>query len=94
MTAVETRLRARARTASGGGRQGGRRGLDRPALRRVLGDTLLVVFFELDGRLGAVVVDGGSARLMADLGVERADVDRLIGASLFALRRLAHPDSA
>jgi CHAT domain-containing protein len=48
-----------------------------------------VAYFELDGRLGAVAVRDGRARLVADLGVSASHVDGLIGAALFALRRLA-----
>jgi hypothetical protein len=88
---LEGRVRARARTVGGTGSRSLRR-LDRLALRRGLAEALLVVYFELDGRLGAVSLVDGRAHLHADLGADRRVVDGLIGAALFALRRLARPD--
>ena len=91
---LEVRVRARARRAEGAGPSsapvaGSRHRLDRALLRQALGEAALLVYFELDGRLGAVTVRGGRARLTRDLGVSASHVDGLIGAALFALRRLA-----
>ena len=60
------------------------------ALHARLGSGHLLVYFELDGRLGAATMHDGRAALV-DLGVTRQQVDSLIGGALFALRRLARP---
>ena len=86
---LEARVRTRARQATGG-QQRTRRRLDPAALHARLGSGHLLVYFELDGRLGAVTVHDGRAALV-DLGVTRQQVDSLIGGALFALRRLARP---
>ena len=90
---LEVRVRARARRAGGAAPLGtpgeSRHRLDRPLLRQALGEAALLVYFELDGRLGAVAVRDGRARLTPDLGASAAHVDGLIGAALFAMRRLA-----
>ncbi len=91
---LEVRVRARARRAGGAAPDvvpvaRSRHRLDRTLLRQALGGAALLVYFELDGRLGAVAVRGGRARLTPDLGASAAHVDGLIGAALFALRRLA-----
>ena len=72
---LEVGVRARARRAGGAPDAGpgarSRHRLDRTQLRQALGGSALVVYFELDGRLGAVAVRGGQARLTSDLGAER-----------------------
>jgi tetratricopeptide (TPR) repeat protein len=90
VTALETRIRSRARHGQGAA---GRRGdaFDPDTLRSALADGTLLVYFELDGRLGAVVVGDDGARLHPDLGLDRRRCDELIGAALFALRRMARP---
>ncbi len=87
---IESRIRARARHLPGA--QPGRRlGVDSSALEAELGPAALVVHFELDGRLGAVTVSRGEAELHADLGLSGREASELIGAALFALRRLTRP---
>ncbi len=87
---LEVRVRTRARQAIGG-RQRTRLRLDAGALHARLGSSHLLVYFELDGRLGVAAVHDGRTRLVVDLGVTRQRIDSLIGGALFALRRLARP---
>ena len=86
---LEARVRTRARQTAGG-QQRARRRLDPAALHARLGPGHLLVYFELDGRLGAATLHDGRARLV-DLGTTRQQVDTLLGGALFALRRLARP---
>ena len=90
VTELEARVRTRARTTAGA-LQRTRRRLDAGALHQRLGGGHLLAYYELDGRIGAATVHEGQARLVIDLGVTRQRVDGLIGAALFALRRLARP---
>jgi tetratricopeptide (TPR) repeat protein len=84
---LEARIRARARHHRGGERLS-RELLDATALRAQLSGATLIVYFEIDGRLGTVVVDELTSDLHPDLQLDRRRSDELIGAALFALRRL------
>ena len=84
---LESAIRARSRHSAG--RTPG--GVVRADLMGQLGDTVLVTYFELRGRIGAVTVADGRARLHADLGIDLAEVARIGEAVFFALRRLGAP---
>lgn len=84
---AEARIRGRSRHAVGTSLSGPARA----DLVGQLGRTVLVTYFELRGRVGAVTVIDGTARLHADLGIDLAEVARVGEAVFFALRRLGSP---
>lgn len=84
---AEARIRGRSRHAAGASTGG----VARADLVGQLGRTVLVTYFELGGRVGAVTVIDGTARLHADLGIDLGEVARIGEAVFFALRRLGAP---
>ena len=84
-TALEERVRRRLLTARDDGAETGR--VDLAALRRALGERVLIEYVAHEGTLFAVTVAAGRARLV-DLGPAR-DVEQERRYLLFALRRVA-----
>lgn len=85
---AEARIRGRSRHAVGASSTSA---VVRADLVGQLGRTVLLTYFELGGRVGAVTVLDGSARLHPDLGIDLTEVARIGEAVFFALRRLGAP---